>query len=192
MRSVNIHEAKTQLSRLVEAAARGERFIIAKAGKPMVKVVAIDAPAAGAQRRLGFLVGAFSVPEDFDRMGAAEVEALFRRRGVRLLLDTHLLLWAAAEPERLPVAAAALIEDEGNALVFSAASLWEVAIKAGLGRADFTADAGVLRRGLVDNGYEELAVTGAHAAAVAACRRSTAIRSTGCWWRRRWSRGCAW
>ncbi len=87
---------------------------------------------------------------------------------MRLLLDTHLLLWAAAEPERLPVAAAALIEDEGNVLIFSAASLWEVAIKAGLGRADFAVDAGVLRRGLVDNGYEELAVTGAHAAAVAA------------------------
>ena len=87
---------------------------------------------------------------------------------MRLLLDTHLLLRAAAEPDRLPAAAAALIEDEGNALLFSAASLWEVAIKAGLGRADFAADAGVLRRGLVENGYEELAVTGAHAAAVAA------------------------
>ena len=77
MRSVNIHEAKTQLSRLVEAAARGEGFIIAKAGKPLVKVVAIDAPEAGARRRLGFLAGRFRVPEDFDRMGAAEVEALF-------------------------------------------------------------------------------------------------------------------
>ena len=66
------------------------------------------------------------------------------------------------------MAAAALIEDEGNMLFFSAASLWEVAIKAGMGRADFAVDAGVLRRGLVDNGYEELAVTGAHAAAVAA------------------------
>lgn len=84
-----------------------------------------------------------------------------------LLLDTHLLLWAAAEPGRLSVEAAALIEDEANALVFSAASLWEVAIKAGLGRADFTVDAGVLRRGLVDNGYRELAVTAAHACAVA-------------------------
>jgi PIN domain nuclease of toxin-antitoxin system len=86
---------------------------------------------------------------------------------VRLLLDTHLLLWAAAEPERLPGEVAALIEDEENVLLFSAASLWEVAIKAGLGRADFAADAGVLRRGLADNGYEELAVAGAHAAAVA-------------------------
>lgn len=86
---------------------------------------------------------------------------------MNLLLDTHLLLWAAAEPDRLPVVAAALIEDETNVLAFSAASLWEVAIKAGLGRADFTADAGVLRRGLVDNGYRELAVTAAHACAVA-------------------------
>jgi antitoxin (DNA-binding transcriptional repressor) of toxin-antitoxin stability system len=62
MRSINFHEAKTQLSRLVEAAARGEGFIIAKAGKPRVKLVAIDAPAAGGRRQLGFLEGAFSVP----------------------------------------------------------------------------------------------------------------------------------
>ena len=79
MRSVNIHEAKTQLSRLVEAAARGESFIIAKAGKPMVKVVAIDAPTAAARRRLGFLAGRFSVPDDFDRMGGAEIKASFER-----------------------------------------------------------------------------------------------------------------
>lgn len=85
-----------------------------------------------------------------------------------MLLDTHLLLWAAGAPERLPVAAAELIEDEANTPVFSAASLWEVAIKAGLGRADFTVDAGVLRRGLMENGYEELAITAAHACAVAA------------------------
>ena len=77
MRTVNIHEAKTHLSRLVEAAANGESFVIAKAGKPMVRVVAIDAPEAGAQRRLGFLAGQFTVPDDFDRLGAAEVEALF-------------------------------------------------------------------------------------------------------------------
>jgi len=87
---------------------------------------------------------------------------------VRLILDTHLLLSAAAAPERLPAAAAEMIEDPGNVLVFSAASLWEVAIKAGLGRADFTADAGVLRRGLIENGYEELPVSAMHACAVAA------------------------
>ena len=75
MRTVNIHEAKTQLSRLVDAAAKGEPFIIAKAGKPMVKVVPIDAPAA--PRRLGFMRGAFTVPDDFDTMGQEEIEALF-------------------------------------------------------------------------------------------------------------------
>jgi prevent-host-death family protein len=75
MRTVNIHEAKTQLSRLVDAAAKGEPFIIAKAGKPMVKVVPIDAPAA--PKRLGFMRGAFTVPDDFDTMGQEEIEALF-------------------------------------------------------------------------------------------------------------------
>lgn len=77
MRIINIHEAKTQLSRLVEAAAKGESFIIAKAGKPMVKVLALDAPDPGARRRLGFLAGQIDIPEDFDRMGAAEIATLF-------------------------------------------------------------------------------------------------------------------
>jgi PIN domain nuclease of toxin-antitoxin system len=87
---------------------------------------------------------------------------------VRLLLDTHLVLWAAYAPERLPADAAALIEDEGNVPVCSSASLWEVAIKASLGREDFAVDAGLLRRGLAENGWEELPVTAAHAVAVAA------------------------
>ena len=77
MGAVNIHEAKTHLSRLVEQAAKGESFVIAKAGKPMVKVVALDAPEAGQQRRLGFLAGQFQVPEDFDRMGQDEIAVLF-------------------------------------------------------------------------------------------------------------------
>jgi PIN domain nuclease of toxin-antitoxin system len=81
---------------------------------------------------------------------------------VKLLLDTHLLLWAAGEPGRLPRAALAAIEDPENELVFSAASLWEVAIKRGLGRENFTADPRLLRRGLLDNGYEELPITGEH------------------------------
>jgi PIN domain nuclease of toxin-antitoxin system len=86
---------------------------------------------------------------------------------MKLLLDTHLLLWAAAEPDRLPAAARMLIDDSRNELHFSAASLWEVAIKAGLGRADFTAEAAVLRRGLLDNGYLELPVASDHAVATA-------------------------
>ena len=75
MRTVNIHEAKTHLSRLVEAAAKGEPFIIAKAGKPLVKVVPIDAPAA--PRRLGFMEGEFTVPDDFDTMDQEEIERMF-------------------------------------------------------------------------------------------------------------------
>jgi prevent-host-death family protein len=77
MHTVNIHEAKTQLSRLVEEAAKGEPFIIAKAGKPLVKVVALDAPAANQVRRLGFLSGEILVPDDFDSMGKEDIENLF-------------------------------------------------------------------------------------------------------------------
>lgn len=75
MITVNIHEAKTQLSKLVERAARGESFVIAKAGKPLVKVAALDAPPR--PKRLGFLSGEISVPSDFDQMGAAELAGLF-------------------------------------------------------------------------------------------------------------------
>ena len=81
MQTVNIHEAKTHLSRLVELAAKGEPFIIAKAGKPLVKVMALDAPAAGETRRLGFLSGEISIPEDFDVMGSQEIERLFGGEG---------------------------------------------------------------------------------------------------------------
>lgn len=77
MQTVNIHEAKTHLSRLVEQAARGEPFVIAKAGKPLVKVVPLAAPEPGQKKRLGFLAGEIEVPEDFDDMGAAEIEQLF-------------------------------------------------------------------------------------------------------------------
>jgi prevent-host-death family protein len=75
MVTVNIHEAKTQLSTLVDQAVKGDAFVIAKAGKPLVKVAALDAPAA--PRRLGFLAGEIAVPKDFDRMGDAEIAALF-------------------------------------------------------------------------------------------------------------------
>lgn len=85
---------------------------------------------------------------------------------MKLLLDTHLLLWAAGQPESLPDAARSLIEDPENSLLFSAASLWEVTIKHGLGRSDFHADPHLLRRGLIDNGYDELAITSEHAVAV--------------------------
>ncbi len=77
MNTVNIHEAKTHLSRLVEKAANGEPFIIAKAGKPLVKVIALDASETAPMRRLGFLAGELSVPDDFDRIGEAEIVRLF-------------------------------------------------------------------------------------------------------------------
>lgn len=83
-----------------------------------------------------------------------------------VLLDTHILLWAAGFPDRLPPATRDLIEDERTKLLYSAASIWEVAIKSGLGRRDFDVDPRVLRRGLLENGYTELPITGAHAAAV--------------------------
>lgn len=77
MKSVNIHEAKTHLSRLVDEAAEGKPFIIAKAGKPLVKVVALDAPTGKKVRRIGFLEGHFRVPDDFDSMGRDKIERLF-------------------------------------------------------------------------------------------------------------------
>ena len=77
MRVFNIHEAKTHLSRLIERAARGEPFLIAKAGKPMVKVVAVDAPNRRRAKRTAFLAGQISVPKDFDRMGGEEIAKLF-------------------------------------------------------------------------------------------------------------------
>lgn len=86
---------------------------------------------------------------------------------MKLLLDTHLLLWAAGDPRRLAPDVRALLETPDNQLFFSVASLWEVAIKSGLGREDFHADAAVLRRGLVENGYLELGIAGEHAIAVA-------------------------
>jgi len=82
---------------------------------------------------------------------------------MKLLLDTHVLLWAAGDPDRLPAATRDLLDDSGNALFFSAASLWEIAIKSRLGRADFSVDARLLRRGLLDNGYNELPIGSGHA-----------------------------
>jgi PIN domain nuclease of toxin-antitoxin system len=84
---------------------------------------------------------------------------------MKLLLDTHLLLWAAGEPQRLSKQARTLIDHPDNELLFSAVSLWEVAIKRGLGRADFKVDARLLRRGLLDNGYRELPIISDHVVA---------------------------
>ena len=86
---------------------------------------------------------------------------------MRLLLDTHLLLWVSEESPRLSRKALELIEDDDNVLMFSAVSLAEIAIKSALRRPDFEVEPTTLRRGLIDNGYIELNLTGAHAVAVA-------------------------
>ena len=80
MRTINIHQAKTHLSRLVEQAAKGEAFVIARAGKPLVKVMPLDAPTRRQVRRLGFMAGQIAVPDDFDRMGRVEIARLFGGR----------------------------------------------------------------------------------------------------------------
>ena len=77
MQTINIHEAKTHLSRLIDMAAAGDAFIIAKAGKPMVKVTSLVDPAPAGTRQLGFMAGQMLVPDDFDAMGTHEIEALF-------------------------------------------------------------------------------------------------------------------
>jgi prevent-host-death family protein len=77
MKSVNMHEAKTRLSQLVAGAAKGEAFIIAKAGKPVARVTAYDSPEEGQQKRIGFMAGEFTVPDDFDRMGQDEIVEMF-------------------------------------------------------------------------------------------------------------------
>ncbi|MEX3953450.1 type II toxin-antitoxin system VapC family toxin [Paraburkholderia sp. EG287A] len=82
---------------------------------------------------------------------------------MKLLLDTHLLIWVAADHPSLPDEARAVIEDEDNTLYFSVASMWEIVIKSGLGRDDFQVDARVLRRNLLDAGYEELSIESQHA-----------------------------
>jgi len=85
---------------------------------------------------------------------------------LKFLLDTHLLIWAANEPERLSAKAVSVMLNLEHELFFSAASIWEIVIKNGLGRDDFKVDARVLRRGLLDNDYTELAITSDHAAMV--------------------------
>ena len=85
---------------------------------------------------------------------------------MKYLLDTHLLLWAAGEPGRLSAAAREILEDERSELLFSAASLWEIAIKSTLGREDFRVQPRLLRRGLLDNGYAEIPITSQHAVGI--------------------------
>jgi PIN domain nuclease of toxin-antitoxin system len=87
---------------------------------------------------------------------------------MKLLLDTHLLLWAAQGVEHLPLDAQTLMSEPENELLFSVASLWEIVIKCGLGREDFKVDSRILRRSLLDNGYRELPILSEHVVAIGA------------------------
>ena len=80
MKTYNIHDAKTHLSKLVEMAAKGESFVIAKAGKPIVKVIALDTPESSQMKRFGFMAGQIKVPDDFNTMGADEIQNLFEAK----------------------------------------------------------------------------------------------------------------
>lgn len=85
---------------------------------------------------------------------------------MKFLLDTHILLWAAGMPARLSQEVQSLLNDPANVLIFSAASLWEITIRRGLGRSDFDVDPRLLRRGLLDNGYTELPIPSEHTIAI--------------------------
>ena len=135
MRTFNIHEAKTQLSRLVDQAARGESFIIAKAGRPLVKVTPLEAPTGAGVARVWFHERPNFGSRRLRPPGSRRNRAPVRRRRVKLLLDTHVLLWAAGTPERLASDVRALLNDPDNQPIFSAASFcWEIAIKRTLGQ----------------------------------------------------------
>ncbi len=166
MDTYNIHEAKTHLSKLVELAAKGQPFVIAKAGKPLVKVMALSAPEPARMNRIGFMAGEIKVPGRLRPNGIRRDSKAVWNRRMTLLLDTHLLLWAAEGAGELPKAATEYICDQSNTVAFSAASIWEIAIKSSLGRQDFKANPHLLRTKLIENGYTELRISSEHALAV--------------------------
>ena len=167
MKTVNIHEAKTHLSKLVEGAVNGEPFVIAKAGRPLVRVEALTMPGRDEVKAARFPARRVRDARRLRSHGAGGDRDPVRHRLMKCLLDTHLLIWAASDPARLSSTARERIEDIDNDLYFSVASLWEIVIKNALGRADFRVDASRLRRGLSDNDYVELGVEGNHVLAVA-------------------------
>ena len=138
MRTVNIHAAKTQLSRLVDAAAAGEEIIIAKAGKPLARLGPLVGP--GTKRRLGILAGKLA----YRRISTLRCRTRSSRHSKTAdagAARRHILLWALAEPRRLDGETRATIESSDTEVLFSAASIWEIAIKSGLAGTDFAFDA---------------------------------------------------
>ena len=132
-KTVNLYEAKTKLSRLVEQAADGEEIIIAKAGRPRARLVSMGRP--GKPRRAGRLEGAGRHCRQLRCSPAEEAARRFSKRWrVRLLLDTHVFLWWLADDDRLKKAEREAIRDQENDVYLSAASIWEIVIKQALGR----------------------------------------------------------
>jgi prevent-host-death family protein len=136
LQTVNIHAAKTQLSRLVEEAASGAEIIIAKAGKPMARLVPLAGNPSGKKRRLGLMEGKLPIPEDFDTMLSVrystclkDVDAFAAGYQRPALVDRQ---YRPAFARTL-----AVLEDDTNGVLFSAVSIWEIAIKSSLGRPDF-------------------------------------------------------
>ncbi|HVC10802.1 MAG TPA: type II toxin-antitoxin system prevent-host-death family antitoxin [Burkholderiales bacterium] len=173
METVNIHRAKTQLSKLIERVSEGEEIVIARGGKPVARLVPLLQRSQ--PRTPGALKGKIRIAEDFDAPLPDRLPDLFEgnakprsrskaRRAVRLLVDTHLLLWWLAG-RRVPRRAAELIRDSANQVYASAASLWEVALKASLGKIEV--EPGTLVEGLAKGGFEPLAVSWGHAARIA-------------------------
>jgi len=132
-------------------------------------------------KRFGFLRGQISVPDDFDTMFAERDRRDVLRRQVRLLLDTHFAPLDSGPMSGLSSQARRLIGDPENELLFSVASVWEVAIKYGRARDDFQVDPRLLRRALLDNGYRELRSPASTPWRSPICRRCTATRSTASW-----------
>src|SRR3990170_5773497 len=158
METVNVHDAKTHFSRLLDRAQEGQ-----EAGGPAraARATGKEAPAGPARRQV-------QDPRRLQRAAAGRGDRRLRRpSAVRILLDTHLLLWSVASSRRLPKGARSLILDAANEVFYSAASVWEVAIKSALRRRDFKANPTVLVRALAQSGFSELPLTAAHAARVA-------------------------
>ncbi len=173
MQTVNMHEAKTHLSRLVEKASKGESFIIARAGKPLVKGSGGGYAGASGEEPLWVLDGddcSAGEPGRFQSnwRGGDRGDVFWRSR-VKLLFDTHLLLWTCMADRlslhrQICAESIALMDDAENELFYSAVNVWEVAIKHSQGRADFQVDPHLFRRELLDYGYAELVITGQHGA----------------------------
>ena len=156
--TVNIYDAKTNLSKLVDRAAAGEEIVIAKAGKPKVKLVPDQSPrkSAGSART-------FSESLTLPMISTGPCRPSYRgtsSRFVRLLIDTHILLWADERPQLIAPPLRAAMRDETNELIVSAATVWEIAIKRAIGKLRF--DRPIVATVLA-LGFEILPVTGSHA-----------------------------